>query len=316
MKITVLDAVPLNVGDLSWSELESLGEITLFERTAPSELAARLQSAEILLTNKVKLGRAQLEVAPHLKYIGVLATGFDNIDAAFARERGISVCNVPSYSAQFTAQTTISLLLELCQHVGRHAGAVRAGKWASSRDFSFWETPQRELAGQTLAIMGLGNIGSKVAQIAESLGMRVVAAQLPNRALDSDLGRLPLHNALEIADVVSLHCPLKPETRGLVNEEFLEQMKNSAFLINTGRGALIDENALALALENGTIAGFAGDVLSSEPPAPDNPLLSAPNCLITPHLGWSSLPSRRRCLDIAVGNVAAFLKGEARNLVN
>lgn len=316
MKITVLDGTPLSVGDLSWRGLELLGEVTLFERTSPGEVAARVQSAEILLTNKVKLGREQLEMAPNLKYIGVLATGFDNIDAVAAREMGIDVCNVPSYSAHFTAQTTIALLLELCQHVGRHAESVRAGNWASSRDFSFWETPQRELAGQTLVIIGLGNIGSRVARIGESLGMRVVAAQLPGREGDSENPRLPLEAALKIADVVSLHCPLQPETRGLVSADFLSRMKSSAFLLNTGRGALIDESALAQALQNGVIAGFAGDVLSSEPPAPDNPLLSAPNCLITPHLGWSSLESRRRCLSTAVGNVAAFLAGEPRNLVN
>ena len=316
MKIIILDAHPLNAGDLSWKSLEELGEVSVFERTSPEEISARIADAKIVLTNKVKLSREHFAGAPSLKMIAEMATGFDNIDAVAAREKGIAVCNVPSYSAAFTAQTAIALLLELAQHIGKHGDAVAAGKWAASSDFSFWETPQIELGGKTLVIIGLGTIGSRVAAIGAALGMKVIAAQLPGREGSSDKARLPLDEALKRADVVSLHCPLTPETRGLVNAEFLARLKPSAMVINTARGAIVDENAVASALQNGKLGGFAGDVLSSEPPSPDNPLLHAPNCLITPHLGWSSLESRRRCLDTSVQNVRAFLAERPQNLVN
>ena len=316
MKIVVLDGVPLNLGDLSWDALAELGDLTVYERTSPDEVGARMESAEIVLTNKVKLRAEHISGARHLKYIGEMATGFDNLDTKAAREAGIPVSNVPSYSAQFTAQTAIALLLELAQHVGLHSDAVKAGKWAASPDFSFSESPQVELAGKTLVIVGLGNIGRGVAKIGEALGMTVIATQLPGRPGGSEVARLPLDEALPLADVISLHCPLRDETRGLVNEEFLSKLKPSAFLVNTARGAVIDEAALAVALKQGKLAGFAGDVLSTEPPSPNNPLLSAPNCLITPHLGWASLESRRRCLDTLVENVRTFLNGSPQNVVN
>lgn len=316
MKIVVLDGVPLNPGDLSWDALARLGELTVHERTAPDDVATRIEGAEIVLTNKVKLCAEHIAGAPQLKYIGELATGFDNVDAKAAREAGIPVSNVPSYSAQFTAQTTIALLLELAQRVGLHTDAVRAGKWAASRDFSFSETPQIELAGKTLVVIGLGTIGRGVAKIAEALGMTVIAAQLPGRPSGSEAARLPLNEALPLADVISLHCPLRHETRGLVNADFIGKLKPSVLLVNTARGAIIDEAALAAALREGQLAGFAGDVLSTEPPSPDNPLLSAPKCLITPHLGWSSFESRQRCLNVSVENVKAFLDGAPQNVVN
>jgi glycerate dehydrogenase len=316
MKIVILDALPLNPGDLRWDSLEEAGDLTIYERTSPADVESRIADAGIVLTNKVKLGAAHFEAAPSLKMIAEMATGFDNVDTVAAREKGIAVCNVPSYSASFTAQTTIALLLELAQHIGRHSEAVASGKWANSSDFSFWETPQIELGGKTLVIIGLGAIGGRVAAIGEALGMKVIAAQLPWRESSSDKARSPLDEALKRADVVSLHCPLKPETRGLVNAEFLNKFKKGAILLNTARGAIVDENAVADALRSGKLSGYAGDVLSSEPPSPDNPLLSAPNCLITPHLGWSSLESRRRCLDTSVQNVRAFLAGHPQNLVN
>ena len=316
MKIIVLDAFPLNCGDLSWDSLENLGEVTVHERTAPDEISSRIEGAAVILTNKVKISRKIIEKTPNLKFIGAMATGFDNIDAVFAEKKGIAVCNVPSYSAAFTAQTTVALMLELCHHVGKHADEVRDGKWAKSRGFSFWETPLVELDGKTLVIIGLGTIGRRVAKIAEALGMKVLAASAPGRENSSNGERIELDAAIPRADFVSLHCPLTPQTRGFVNAALLSQFQPGAFLINTARGALIEENDLANALKNGVLAGFAGDVLSIEPPNPENPLLNAPNCLITPHIGWASLESRRRCLETSIENVAAWQRGAPQNVVN
>ena len=316
MKIIVLDGTPLNPGDLSWDALHDLGDVTMHPRTAPDEVAQRIKGAQIVLTNKVKLTAEHFASAPDLKYVGEMATGFDNIDVKSARENGVIVCNVPSYSANFTAQTAIALLLELCHYVGSHAAAVAAGAWPDSPDFSFWNTPLVDLENKTLVILGVGTIGSRVAKIGAALGMQIIAAQSPGRSYDSDSMHLPLSDALPQADVVSLHCPLKPETRQMVNAEFLAQMKPSALLINTARGALIDEVALAKALEQGAIAGFAADVLSVEPPPADNPLLSAKNTIITPHIGWASIEARQRCLQTSVDNLRAYLDGKPRNVVS
>ena len=321
MKIIVLDGVPLNPGDLNWDALRELGDVTIYERTAPDDVAARIQDAQIVLTNKVKLTAQHFAGAPNLKYVGEMATGFDNIDVQAAREHDVTVCNVPSYSANFTAQTSIALMLELCHHVGSHAAAVAAGDWSKSPDFSFWNAPLIDLENKTLVILGMGTIGRRVAVIGEALGMRVVAAQSPGRVYDADSLHIPLSEALSQADVVSLHCPLKPETRALVNADFLAQMKSSALLINTARGALIDEAALATALQNGVIAGFAGDVLSVEPPtngnpSNGNPLIGAKNAVVTPHIGWASSEARGRCLEIGVDNLRAFLNGNAQNVVS
>ena len=316
MKIIVLDGTPLNPGDLNWNALREMGDVTIHERTAPSEIAERIAGAHAILTNKVKLNAQHFADAPDLNYVGEMATGFDNIDVKAARENGITVCNVPSYSANFTAQTAIALLLELCHHVGSHADAVATGAWAKSPDFSFWNHDLIDLEGKTLVILGMGTIGRRVARIGDALGMRVIAAQSPGRDYDSDSMHIPLSDALSQADVVSLHCPLKPETRELVNAEFLGQMKPSALLINTARGAIINEADLAAALEQGAIAGFAGDVLSVEPPAASNPLLGAKNALITPHIGWASPQARARCLQTSVENLRAFVKGKPRNVVS
>ena len=230
----------------------------------------------------------------------------------------MTVCNVPSYSANFTAQTAIALLLELCHRVGLHADAVASGEWAKSPDFSFWRAPLIDLEGKTLVILGMGTIGRRVAKVGDALGMRVIAAQSPGRDYDSDSMHIPLPDALPQADVVSLHCPLKPETRGLVGADFLGQMKPSALLINTARGAIIDEADLAQALKDGTIAGFAGDVLSAEPPPADNPLLllGAHNALVTPHIGWASPEARARCLQTCVENLRAFQSGKPQNVIS
>ena len=282
MKIIVLDGTPLNPGDLSWDALQQLGDVTIYERTAPDEVADRIKDAQAVLTNKVKLNAEHFAHAPNLKYIGEMATGFDNIDVRAAREHGITVCNVPSYSANFTAQTAIALLLELCHRASSHADAVVAGAWSKSPDFSFWNAPLVDLEGKTLVIIGMGTIGRRVARIGDAMGMNVIAAQSPGRNYDSDAMHFPLNEALPQADVVSLHCPLKPETREMVGAEFLAQMKSSALLINTARGGLINEADLAKALEQGTIAGFAADVLSIEPPTNGNPLIGAPNAIVTP----------------------------------
>ena len=316
MKIVVLDGTPLNPGDLDWDALHELGDVTIHERTAPDQVAERIQGADAVLTNKVKLTAEHFAGATELKYVGEMATGFDNIDIKTAKEQGIIVCNVPSYSANFTAQTAIALLLELCHHVGLHAEAVADGEWASSPDFSFWNKPLVDLEGKTLVILGMGTIGRRVAKIGDALGMRVIAAQSPGRDYDSDSMHIPLAEALPQADVVSLHCPLKPETRGLVGADFLAQMKPSALLINTARGAIIDESALATALKESVIAGFAGDVLSAEPPSTDNPLLGATNALVTPHIGWASPQARKRCLETCVENLRAYKDGKAQNVVS
>ncbi len=319
MNIVILDAKPLDDGDVDWSVLCELGVLQLHDNTKPQELAARISDAEIVFTNKVKLPREAIESAPHLKMIGVLATGYDVVDTQAAREKNIVVCNVPSYSAAFTAQSTFALLLELSHRTGAHNSAVHDGLWASQPYFSFWNYPLVELDGKTLLVVGLGNIGNRVAKIAAALGMGVLAAQLPGREANFESGEIeyvPLDEGLARADVVSLHCPATPQTRGLVNAEFISKMKPEAFLINVSRGALINESELAGALQEQKIAGYATDVLSSEPPEKDNPLLSAPNCIITPHIAWASPECRRRIIAESAENLRAFLDGAPQNVVN
>ncbi len=316
MKIVVLDGVPLNPGDLDWQPLHDLGEVRIHERTAPGQVAERIQDAVAVFSNKVKITADHMAAAPDLKFIGVMATGYDNIDVPAARQRGVAVANVPSYSSAFTAQTAIALLLELAHHVGHHAAEVRGGRWSENRDFSFWDYPLVELKGKTMLIVGLGTIGAKVAKVAEALGMRVVAASLPGRPLTSESRHVPLDEALPKADVVSLHCPLNDTTRHLVNEARLQLFKPGAMLINTARGGLVDEAALAAALRSGHLAGFAGDVLSAEPPPATNPLLDAPNCLLTPHIGWASREARQRLLDTCAINLRSFVQGAPQNLVS
>lgn len=312
----MLDAHTLNPGDLSWAALEALGSCEIHRRTAPDELLARARGAEILLTNKTPLTRAELSALPALRYIGVLATGHDVVDARAAAERGVVVTNVPAYGTASVAQLTFALLLELCNHVAVHADAARSGRWSASGEFAYWERPLVELAGLKLGIVGLGRIGQAVAGIGAALGMRVVAAARQPAPKPLAVERLPLEQVFEEADVLSLHCPLTPSTARLVSAERLSRMKPSAFLINTARGGLIDEAALADALGERHIAGAALDVLAVEPPPHDHPLLRAPNCLVTPHIAWATRASRARLLETAVDNVRAFLAGTPRNVVS
>lgn len=317
MKIVILDGYTLNPGDLSWAELQSLGDCSVFDRTPPGDVAARAADAEIVITNKAVLGREQIAALPKLRCIGVTATGFNVVDAAAARARNIPVCNVPAYGTRSVAQMTFALLLELAQHVGHHARSVAEGRWARSVDWCYWDRPLIELEGLTLGIVGYGHIGQAVAKLGEAFGMKIIAS-VSGRAKE------PPHNVSVVdldflfsqSDVVTLHCPLTPETRHLVNAERLARMKPSAFLINTARGPLIAEADLAMALNSGRLAGAALDVLSVEPPAADNPLLQAKNCLITPHLAWATHAARARLMQTTVANVRAFLEGKPQNVVN
>lgn len=308
-RIVVLDGHTLNPGDLSWSALEALGDCTIHAHTPPAEIVARAAGAPIVLTNKTPLSAATLAALPEAKYIGVLATGYNVVDVAAARARGIPVANVPLYGTASVAQHVFALLLELTQQVGRHSASVRAGRWSESRDFCYWETPLLELSGLTLGIVGAGRIGNAVARIGEAFGMKVVFARRSG-------GRAELEQVLRAADVISLHCPLTDDTRHLINATTLEWMKPGTLLINTSRGPLIDDDALAAALQSGRIAGAGLDVLSVEPPPPDNPLFTAPNCLITPHIAWATRAARSRLMGTAIANVAAFLAGKPENVVN
>lgn len=316
MKIVVLDGFTLNPGDLTWVEVEALAPCDIYDRTDPAELVSRAAGREIVLTNKTLVNRAAIRSLADLKYIGVLATGTDVVDVEAARERGIPVTNVPAYGTASVAQTTMALLLELTQNAGHHAQTVRQGRWSKCADFCYWDRPLVELAGLTMGIVGFGRIGRAVAELAHAFGMSVLvlkhgAGSAPPFVRFADQESLFRHS-----DVISLHCPLRPETRCLVNAERLSWMKPSAFLLNCSRGALVDEAALAAALNSGRIAGAGLDVLSAEPPSLDNPLLGAKNCFITPHLAWATQAARARLMKIAVDNVRAFLNGRPQNVVN
>jgi glycerate dehydrogenase len=316
VRIVVLDGYTLNPGDLSWAPLERLGACTVHDRTAASETVARAQGAQIVLTNKVVLDRAVLAQLPALRYVGVLATGHNIVDTAAAAERGVVVANVPGYGTASVAQLAFALLLELCQRVGDHSAAARAGRWTACADFSFTLAPLVELEGLTLGLVGCGSIGRAVARIAQGFGMRVLATTRSGRVSGVDGVRVvDLETLLRESDVVSLHCPLTAENRELINRERLALMKASAFLINTARGGLVNERDVAEALDAGRLAGAGVDVLSSEPPKPDNPLLRARHCVVTPHLAWATRAARERLLREVVANVAAFLAGTPRNVV-
>jgi glycerate dehydrogenase len=289
--------------------LESLGAFTCYDRSAPSEIVSRSAEAEILLTNKTPLTAASLKALPRLRYVGVLATGYNIVDGAAARALGVPVTNVPEYGTSAVAQHTIALLLEISQHVGHHSDTVRAGRWTASADFCYWDHPIFELAGLRLGIVGGGRIGSAVARIAEALGMSVSTT-------GRTAGRAGLEALFRSSDVISLHCPLTPETRELINAETLGWMKPTAILLNTSRGPLVNEADLASALNSGRIAAAGLDVLSVEPPKNGSPLMSAKNCIITPHMAWAAFKARSRLLDIAAENVSAFLAGTPKNVVN
>jgi glycerate dehydrogenase len=316
MNLVVLDGFTLNPGDLSWEDLQSLGPCSIYDRTLPAELLRRAGDADILLTNKVELASGAIQNLPRLKYIGVLATGTNVVDLAAARARGIQVTNVPAYGTKSVAQMTFALLLELALHAGHHAQTVRDGRWTRSTDFCYWDFPLIELDGLTLGVVGFGRIGRAVGELGVAFGMKVLACARAAGAASS-FARFVEHDTLfHESDVVSLHCPLTPQTANLVNARRLSLMKPTAFLLNTSRGPLVDEPALADALNSGRIAGAALDVLSTEPPLGDNPLLTARNCLITPHLAWATRAARARLMKIAVENVRTFLHGKAQNVVN
>jgi glycerate dehydrogenase len=318
MKIVVLDGCTLAADGNSWDALLALGEVEVHERSAPHEVAERAADADVLVTNKARVPARVIDTSPSLRFIAVSATGFDCVDVAAASRRGIPVSNVPEYGTDSVAQFTFALLLELCHHVGRHADAVRAGQWARSPDFCFWTTPLVELAGKTMGIVGFGRIGKRVARLAQAFGMRILVHSRSRSAPPDDLpfAWASMDELFSRADVISLHCPLTAQTSGLVNRERLRLVRPGAFLLNTSRGGLIVEQDLAEALNAGRLAGAAVDVVTQEPIGPDNPLLSACNCLITPHIAWATREARRRLLEATVANVASFLAGKPANVVN
>lgn len=316
MKITVLDGYGLNPGDLSWEGMARLGELTVYDRTAPDQTYERSKDSEILITNKTRLDADIIARLPHLKYIGVLATGYNVVDVNAAKEHGVTVTNIPAYSTMSVAQQVFALLLAVTNRVEHYAADNRNGRWSRNPDFCYWDTPLTELAGKTMGIVGLGNIGKAVARIALAFGMRVIASTSKRpEELPEGIEKKELREVFAESDVVTLHCPLTPSTERMVDTPTLSLMKPTAILINTGRGPLIDEEAVAAALRENRLGGFGADVLSSEPPSADNPLLSAPNAYITPHVAWATREARERLMEIAVGNLEAFLRGEARNTV-
>mgnify|MGYP003399125335 CR=1 FL=1 len=317
MKIVILDGYATNPGDLSWDELKQLGDCTIYDRTLPDEVVERAQGAEIVLTNKTPLRADQMDALPTLKFIGVLATGYNIVDTEAARERGILVSNIPAYSTNSVAQLVFAHLLNIAQQVQHHNEAVRSGRWSSCRDFCFWDMPLLELHGLKMGIVGLGNTGMATARIALGFGMEVYAytSKSPLQ-LQAEIHKMELDELFSECDVVSLHCPLNAQTLGMVNAQRLQLMKSTAILINTARGPLVDESALADALNTGRLAAAGLDVLSQEPPKVDNPLLTARNCYLTPHIAWGSTAARQRLMQILVGNVKAYLAGHPVNIVN
>ena len=315
MKIVVLDGYSANPGDLSWQGLERLGELTVYDRTKPEETVARAAGAEILLTNKVVISRETMAKLPCLKYIGVLATGYNVVDIEAARERGIVVTNVPAYSTESVAQMVFAHLLTVTNRTEHYAIQNRADKWTVNPDFCYWDFPHMELAGKTFGIVGLGNIGQRVAQIALAFGMKV-KAMTSKDSLPDGIEKASLEELLAESDVLSLHCPLTETTRHLMNDTTLRQMKPTAILINTGRGPLVDDQAVADALAEGRLAAFCADVLTEEPPKADNPLLKQPNAFTTPHIAWASTEARCRLIQVATDNVRSFLNGMPVNVVS
>ena len=320
MRIVVLDGYTENPGDLSWGCLEELGELTVYDRTAYTDsplIAERIGGAEIVVTNKTPVSRATLESCPNVKLVAVLATGYNVVDCEAARERGIPVVNVPAYGTASVSQYSIALLLELCHHIGHHSETVHQGRWSESADWCYWDYPMIELAGKTMGIIGFGRIGRAEGRIARALGMEVLAVD----PFPTDEGRaigtyVDLDELLARSDVVSLHCNLTSENTGLINRDTIAGMKPGALLINNARGPLLNEADVAEALNSGALGGAAVDVVSAEPIRPDNPLLHARNCIVTPHISWAARESRQRIMDVTADNIKAFLAGKPVNVVN
>ena len=317
MKIIILDGYTLNPGDISWAGFEALGDFTTYDRTPPDKIIERSENAEIILINKTIINKDILEQLPKLKYIGVLATGYNIVDVKAANERNIIVTNIPSYGTCSVAQMVFALLLELTQNVGHHSNSVRGGGWSESEDWCYWDKPLIELDGLTMGIIGFGRIGKATADIARAFGMKVIANDTEMTKLNSDWVRMVEQDTIfRESDVVSLHCPLTSSNKHFVNSAKINLMKKNAFLINTSRGLLINEEDLAYALNNERIAGAALDVLSEEPPKEINPLLSAKNCIITPHIAWATKSARQRLMNIAVKNLISYLNGKPVNVIN
>ena len=316
--IIVLDGYTLNPGDLSWSGFEALGQVQVYDRTPQEKTVERIGDSELILTNKTAITREIMEQCPKLRYIGVLATGYNVVDVKAAGERGIVVTNIPSYGTAAVAQYAFALLLELCHHVGLHDESVKAGEWERCQDFCYWKTPLMELAGKTMGIVGFGRIGQRTGAIAQAMGMKVIAYDHFRRPeLETETCHyVSMEQLLSQSDVISLHCPLLPETKGLINQETIGQMKDGVLIINTSRGDLVVEKDLAEALKSGKVAGAAADVASTEPIHGDNPLLTAPNMIITPHMAWGARESRQRLMAQAVENLRAFLDGKPVNVVS
>lgn len=316
MKIVILDAYAANPGDLSWDEFAALGELTVYDRTAPEDVAARIGDAEVVFINKVRLTDDIFAACPNLKLVSILATGYNIVDLAAAKRRGITVCNVPGYSTRAVVQMTFALLLEICQQVGLHSGAVHTGRWQTCPDFCFWDRPLIELDGKTMGIVGYGAIGSAVGTVAQALGMKLLVTARHEKPVPEGARFVSLPELLAQSDVVSLHCPQTAENARMINAGALAQMKDGAILLNTARGGLLDEQAVADALRSGKLLAAGMDVVSAEPIRADNPLLTAPNCFLTPHIAWAPLETRRRLQAISAENLRAFLAGKPQNVVN
>ncbi len=317
MHIVILDGYAANPGDLSWEEMKQLGNCVIYDRTSPAEVLERSRGAEILLTNKTVLNADTINALPNLRYIGVLATGFNIVDTEAAKAREVIVTNIPAYSTDSVAQMVFAHLLNICQQVQHHSEEVRKGRWSNNPDFCFWDTPLIELRGKKMGIVGLGHTGSRTARIAIAFGMEVYAyTSKSSFQLPHEIKKMELDELFSECDVISLHCPLTPDTREIVNASRLSLMKSTAILINTGRGPLVNEQDLADALNEGRIYAAGLDVLNQEPPHADNPLLTARNCYITPHIAWASTAARERLMQIAVENVKAYIEGKTMNVVN
>lgn len=317
MKIVILESTAVNPGDLSWDTIRQFGDVTIYDRTAPEDAASRIGDAEVALINKTPITAQVLAQCPSLKLICVQATGYNVVDCRAARENGVTVCNVPGYSTTSVAQFTFALLLEICNRVGLHDISVHEGEWCRSPDFCYWKTPQTELAGKTIGIIGFGQIGRAVGRIAKAFGMQVLAYNRSRCPEGEAIGSyVELDTLLAQADIVSLHCPLTEQTSSLINAKTIAQMKDGAILLNTARGGLVCEADLADALRAGKLRAFAADVVSAEPISADNPLLSAPNCILTPHMAWAPVEARQRIMDITADNIRNYFAGTPINTVN
>lgn len=318
MKIVILDGNALNPGDLSWDPIREFGEVTVYPRTESLEdTIQRIGDHEIVLINKVPITEEVFEACPNIKLICVQATGYNVVDCVAAKRRGIPVCNVPSYSTAAVAQFTMALLLEVCHRIGHHDRLVHEGKWCESESFCFWDSPQMELAGKTMGIIGFGSIGQAVGRLAKALGMEVITYSRSIRPEGKEIAEyVDLDTLLARSDVISLHCPLFPETEKMINEQTIGKMKDGVILLNTSRGGVIDEEAVSVALRSGKIRAAAVDVVSEEPMRRENPLLTAPNCIITPHMAWAPIETRQRLLGVVAENIRGFLEGTPRNVVN